>query len=126
MLLLTLFAGLALGLATIGVYGVIAYLVGGSTREIGIRMALGATPGGIVALVVRQGAGVALLGLGLGLAGALLLTGFMRGLLFGVSARDPLTFGAIAVLLSSAAVLASYVPARRAARVDPTASLRSE
>ena len=126
MLLLTLFAGLALGLATIGVYGVIAYLVGGRRREIGIRMALGATPGGIVALVVRQGAGVALLGVGLGLAGAMLLTGFMRGLLFGVSARDPLTFAAIAVLLSSAAVLASYVPARRAARVDPMASLRSE
>jgi predicted permease len=126
MLLLTLFAGLALGLATIGVYGVIAYLVGGSTREIGIRLALGATPAGIVALVVKQGAGVALLGVGLGVAGAMLLTGFMRGLLFGVSARDPLTFVAIAVLLSSAAVLASYVPARRAARVDPTASLRSE
>jgi predicted permease len=126
MLLLTLFAGLALGLAGIGTYGVIAFLVSQSTREVGIRMALGATPRGILMLIVRQGLAVTVIGIGLGLGGALVLTRFMAALLFGVEATDPVTFGAIPVVLGAVALVASYLPARRAARVDPIASLRTE
>jgi ABC-type antimicrobial peptide transport system permease subunit len=126
MLLLTLFACLALGLAAIGIYGVIAFLVSQSTREVGIRMALGATPREILMLIVRQGLVVAVLGVAAGLAGAFVLTRFMNTLLFGVHPTDPLTFVAIAAALAMVAVLASYVPARRAARVDPMVSLRSE
>jgi putative ABC transport system permease protein len=103
-----------------------AFLVGQRTREIGIRMALGATPGGILALVVRQGMSIALTGVGLGLCGAVIVTRFMTSLLYGVRARDPLTFGAIAVTLGTVALVASYIPARRAANVDPIAALRSE
>jgi ABC-type antimicrobial peptide transport system permease subunit len=126
MLLLTLFACVALGLAAIGVYGVIAYLVSQGTREVGIRMALGATPKEILLLVVRQGMMVALVGVAAGLAGALVATRFMSSLLFGVSATDPMTFTGIALLLGLTALMASYVPARRAARIDPMVSLRSE
>jgi predicted permease len=126
MLLLTLFACLALGLAAIGIYGVIAFLVSQSTREVGIRMALGATPREILMLIVRQGLVVAVLGVAAGLAGAFVLTRFMNTLLFGVHPTDPLTFVAIAAALAMVAVLASYVPARRAARVDPMVTLRSE
>jgi predicted permease len=126
MLLLTLFASLALGLAAIGIYSVIAFLVSQSTREVGIRMALGATPRAILMLIVRQGLVVAMVGVSLGLAGAFLLTRFMASLLFGVRATDPLTFAAIALVLGTVAVIASYVPARRAARIDPMVSLRSE
>ncbi len=126
MLLLTLFAGVALGLAAIGVYGVIAYLVSQGTREVGIRMALGATPKEILLLVVRQGMTVAIVGVVAGLAGALVAARFMTSLLYGVSATDPMTFTSIAVLLCLTALLASYVPARRAARIDPMISLRSE
>jgi ABC-type antimicrobial peptide transport system permease subunit len=126
MLLLTLFAGLALGLAAIGIYGVIAYLVTQSTRELGIRMALGATPHGILLLILRHGLGVALLGVGAGVAGAFALTRFMRNLLFGVDAADPATFATVSLLLTAVAAAASYFPARRAARIDPMVSLRSE
>jgi predicted permease len=126
MLLLTLFACVALGLAAIGVYGVIAYLVSQGTREVGIRMALGATPREILMLLVRQGLTVAATGVAIGLSGALIVTRFMESLLFGISSKDPLTFAAIAVLLGLTALLASYVPARRAARIDPMVSLRSE
>jgi predicted permease len=126
MLLLTLFALLALGLAAIGIYGVMAYLVSQGTREIGIRLALGATPGGILRLVVRQGMVVAIIGVLIGLAGAFTLTRLMRSLLFGVAATDPITFAAIALLLTFIALVASYVPARRAARIDPIESLRVE
>jgi ABC-type antimicrobial peptide transport system permease subunit len=126
MLLLTLFACVALGLAAIGVYGVIAYLVSQGTREVGIRMALGATPKEILMLVVRQGMTVAFVGVVAGLVGALLATRFMTSLLFRVSATDPMTFLGIAVVLCLTALLASYVPARRAARIDPMVSLRSE
>ena len=126
MLLLTLFACLALGLAAIGIYGVIAFLVSQSTREVGIRMALGATPREILMLIVRQGLAVTVIGVVAGLAGAFMLTRFMKTLLFGVHATDPLTFVAIAATLGLVALLASYVPARRAARVDPMVSLRSE
>jgi predicted permease len=126
MLLLALFAALALGLAAIGVYGVMAYLVSQGTREIGIRIALGATPAGILTLVTRQGLAVGAAGVGIGLAAAFVLTRMMRSLLYGVDASDPATFVAIAVLLMFVAVAASYLPARRAARIDPIVSLRSE
>ena len=126
MLLLTLFAVLALGLAAVGIYGVIAFLVSQSTREMGIRMALGATPAGIRKLIVRQGLLVAIVGVGIGVTGALFLSTFMSALLFGVRARDPLTFAAIPVILSAVALLASYVPAMRASRIDPVVSLRTE
>jgi predicted permease len=126
MLLLTLFAALALGLAAIGIYGVIAYLVAQGTRELGIRMALGATPRGILLMIVRHGLAVALVGVGIGLAGAFALTRFMSSQLFGVAAVDPVTFVAVSLLLTGVAVAASYVPARRAAAIDPMVSLRSE
>ena len=125
-LLLSVFAAVALGLAALGIYGVIAYLVSQGTRELGIRMALGATPRGILLLIVRQGMTVALAGLAIGLAGAFVLTRFMRSLLFGVGASDPVTFVAIALVLAAVALAASYLPARRAARIDPVVSLRSE
>jgi ABC-type antimicrobial peptide transport system permease subunit len=126
MTLLALFAALAFGLAAIGTYGVIAYLVRQGTREIGIRMALGATPERVAGMVVRGGMSIAAVGIAVGLAGALLATRFMESLLFGVAATDPATFGATAGLLAVMALVAAYVPARRAARVDPLISLRSE
>jgi predicted permease len=126
MTLLTAFAVLALGLATIGIYGVIAYLVSQGTREVGIRMALGATPRSILGLIVRQGMTVALVGMTIGLAGAFAMTPMIRALLFGVRASDPFTFVTIATLLMLIALAASYIPARRAARIDPMESLRAE
>ncbi len=126
MLLLGLFAGLALALATIGIYGVMAYLVNQGTREIGIRMALGATQRNILNLVVRKGMALALGGVLIGLTAAFALTRLMRSLLFGVNSSDPATFVAISLLLAAVALLASYIPARRAARIDPMISLRSE
>jgi len=126
MLLLTAFACLALALAAIGTYGVMAYLVNQGTREIGIRIALGATPGRILSLVVSKGMTMALSGLALGLVGAFAFTRLMSNLLFGVQATDPATFGIISVLLIFIALLASYIPAQRAARVDPMVSLRYE
>jgi predicted permease len=124
MLLLAVFASVALALATIGIYGVMTYLVNQGRREIGIRMALGATQRNIVSLVVRQGMALALCGIAIGLAGAFLLTRLIRSLLFGVEATDPVTFVEIASLLGLVALLASYIPARRAARVDPLVALR--
>ncbi|MFZ0039104.1 MAG: FtsX-like permease family protein [Candidatus Acidiferrales bacterium] len=126
MLLLTGFAAFALALATIGVHGVIAYLVNQGTRELGIRIALGASQRNVLALVVRQGMSLALTGVALGVAGALALTRVMQSLLFGVKATDALTFAAIPLLLTLIALLTSLVPARRAARIDPMISLRSE
>jgi predicted permease len=126
MLLLTLFAVLALALAAIGVYGVMAYLVSQGTRELGIRLALGAAPRDLLTLVIRQGMVVAMVGTALGVVGAMLLTRFMRALLFGVRPSDPVTFAAIATTLTVVALAASYIPARRAARIDPIVSLRSE
>jgi putative ABC transport system permease protein len=126
MLILGLFAFLALAIATIGIYGVMAYMVSQGTREIGIRLALGATPAHILRLVVRQGMLLAAVGVGIGLIGAFTLTRLMRSLLFGVQSTDPLTFVAIAALLALIALLASYIPARRAARIDPMVSLRCE
>ena len=124
MLLLTLFAALALGLATIGIYGVIAYLVAQGTRELGIRMALGATPRGILVMIVRHGLVVALTGVGIGLAGAFALTRFMSSQLYGVAAVDPATFFTVSLLLTVVAIAASYVPARRASHIDPVDALR--
>ncbi len=126
MLLLTLFACVALALATIGTYGVMAYLVNQGTREIGIRIALGATQMGIVRLVVWKGMALALSGVAVGLAGAFALSRLMRSLLFGVSPADPLTFVAISLLLALVTLLASYIQAHRAARIDPIVSLRYE
>jgi predicted permease len=124
MLLLTALAVLALGLAAIGIYGVMAYLVSQGTRELGIRVALGATPHDLLMLVVRQGMLVAAAGTILGLAGAFALTRFMRALLFGVHTSDPVTFAAIAVTLAAVALVACMVPARRASRIDPMTAMR--
>lgn len=126
MVLLALFAAVAMILATLGLYGMMAYQVSQGTREIGIRMALGATRPLILKLVVGQGMMLALAGVGLGVAGALALAGLMQSLLFGVAASDPLIFGLVASLLALIALLASYFPARRAAQVDPIVSLRWE
>jgi len=126
MLLLGIFAGMALVLATIGIYGVMAYLVNQGTREIGIRMAIGATQREIVRLVVFQGMRLAVTGVGAGLAAAFVFTRLMRSLLFGISSADPVTFAGISLLLTLVALLATYIPARRAARIDPILCLRSE
>ena len=126
MLLLSMFAGVALVLATIGVYGVMAYLVSQTTREIGIRIALGATQRAVVGMILRQGLAVSLAGTAVGLGGAVALTRFMQGLLFGVRGGDPATFGAVFAGLTAIALGACYLPARRAARIDATISLRAE
>jgi predicted permease len=126
MLLLAFFAAVALALATIGIYGVMVYLVNQGTRELGIRMALGASQRDILALVVRQGMVLAVSGVTIGLAAAFLLTRLIRSLLFGVNANDPITFAGISLLLAMITLLASYIPARRAARIDPIVSLRCD
>jgi putative ABC transport system permease protein len=126
MFILLSFAGIALGLAAVGLYSVLAYSVTLRTREIGIRMALGAEPGVIARFILRQGLTMAVTGIVAGLCGALVLTQFMRSLIFGVSTSDPLTFAAVTVLLLLISVVASYLPALRAARVDPIQALRSE
>jgi putative ABC transport system permease protein len=110
----------------VGTYGVMSYLVSQSTREIGIRMALGATPRVILALVLRRSLAVSLTGVGIGVIVALLLTRFIRGFLFGIQANDPATFVAIGLMLTAVALLASYAPARRAARIEPMECLRCE
>jgi predicted permease len=126
MLLVGVSAALALLLAAVGAHGVLGYSVAQRTREIGIRMALGARPRKVLSLVVGQGLLLAGAGLLVGLAGAAAVTRLLGALLFGVSARDPLTFAAVPVVILGVAVLASMVPARRAARVDPMRALRTE
>lgn len=126
MLLLALFGVVALVLAAIGIYGIVSYGVKRRTREIGIRMALGARPADVQRLVVGQAMRMAAIGLVIGMAGALSATRLMRRLLYGVSATDPATFVAIALLLAAVAFLASWIPARRALATEPTSALRSE
>jgi putative ABC transport system permease protein len=124
--LIGVFAGTALLLAAVGIYGAMAYWVARRTREIGVRVALGALRGDLLRLVLGQGARSVAAGVLLGLAGSFALTRTMESLLFGVSAADPVTFVGVALLLSSIALLACYIPARRASEVDPMVALRHE
>jgi ABC-type antimicrobial peptide transport system permease subunit len=124
--LLGSFAVVALAVAALGIYGVLAYLVGRQTRDIGVRLALGARPVWMMRSVLRQGLLLALVGIGAGTAGALLLTRVLAGLLYEITPHDPGTFASIAVLFLAVATLACAVPARRAARIDPMVALRSE
>ena len=126
MILLGAFAGLALVLSAIGIYGVISYIVGQRTHEIGIRLALGAHPSDVLRLILGQGTKLALIGVAIGIAAALALTSLMTKIIFGVSAHDPLTFIGVAIVLIAVALAACYFPARRAMRTDPMVALRYE
>jgi putative ABC transport system permease protein len=126
MTLLTAFAGLALLLASLGLYGLLAYTVSQRSREIGLRMALGASASRVVGMVVVRGVALAAAGLVVGLSAAWLLAGAMSKILYGVAATDPVTYGAVALLLCAIAAAASWIPARRAVRIDPIAVLREE
>ncbi|MGH7575412.1 MAG: FtsX-like permease family protein [Longimicrobiales bacterium] len=125
MVVLAAFAGLALLMAAVGLYGVLAFSVAERTREIGIRVALGADSGDVLGLVVGRGLALAGAGTAIGLAAALALTRLLSGLLFDVTPGDPVTFADIAVLLLAVATLATWLPARRAAALDPVEALRS-
>ncbi len=125
-LLLVVFGLLALTLATVGIYGVLSYSVSQRTQEVGIRMALGASPGQVLSMVVKQGMSLVLIGAAIGIAGALLLGRMLATLLFGVKTSDPLTFVAVSLVLVVVALLATYIPARRATKVDPLVALRYE
>jgi len=126
LVLLAIAGAMALILGVVGIYGVIAYAVSQRTREIGIRIALGAPPAGLQAMFVRQGMVLAAIGAAVGLAAAFGLTRLMTSLLFGVGALDPSTYAVVALVLITAAAVASYVPARRATAVHPTEALRAE
>jgi ABC-type antimicrobial peptide transport system permease subunit len=126
MILLAVFAALALVLASIGIYGVISYIAGQRTHEIGIRVALGAQRTDVLKMVLGQGARLAIIGVVMGLVAAAGLTQLMTRILYGVSATDPLTFSAVAIVLTLVALVACYIPARRAVRVDSMVALRHE
>jgi ABC-type antimicrobial peptide transport system permease subunit len=121
-----LFALTALLLAALGIYGTISYLVNERTHEIGIRLALGASRGTILQMILRQGLELAITGAALGLVGGLIVSHLMAGLLYGVSPTDPLTFVGVTLVLTAVALAASYIPAMRATRVDPLVALRYE
>jgi putative ABC transport system permease protein len=125
-LLLGAFSAIALSLAAIGIYGVMAYSVAQRTQEIGVRVALGATTRNVLSMVVGEGLKMTVFGLAVGLTGAVLLTRVMASLLFEVSATDPLTFVMVGISLTVVGLLACFVPARRAAKVDPMVALRYE
>jgi putative ABC transport system permease protein len=124
--LLSALAALAIALASLGIYGVIAYTVAQRTREIGIRMALGATSTGILRLVLRYGMVLTAIGLAIGFAGSMALTRALRGLLFQTSTTDPSVFAGVSLLLAFVSLAACYAPARRAVRIEPVIALRSE
>jgi putative ABC transport system permease protein len=126
LLLVGLFACVALILAGVGLYGVVAFFVAQRAQEIGVRMALGAQRSDVLRLVLGEGARMAAIGVAIGIGASLAITRLMSSLFFGISATDPLTFAGVAILLSLVALAASYIPARRAMRVDPVRALRYE
>ena len=126
MVLIAIFAGVALVLALAGIYGVMAYSVNQRISEIGIRVALGANPVSVFRLIVGQGMRLALVGVGIGLVASLFLSRFISSMLFGISSNDPLTYAGVALLLIATAMVSCFIPALRAARMDPVNTLRGQ